>query len=239
MANAFSVGSRRTTNRMTGPLDPTSTEPSLAAIRPRYCSRSGSSYLVTRVRSFSSSCSAWAHSVRSSASRVNGVPPAAMGGTLRLAQDTAASATTSRPAIERDSRATSVQRSQPLANLAELLAHGLDVLRLRTPGEIALPVVHALVEMAQADENGPAITEVRGRARVEDQQPVVHGERLDPLVPLRVDRLEVHQHAREDLALAHRRQVLLGHRRPAPERARHHLGRPLRRQHGPAVEGIQ
>ena len=33
--------------------------------------------------------------------------------------------------------------------------------------------------------------------------------------------------------------MLLGHRRPAPERARHHFGRPLRCQHGAAIEGVE
>src|SRR5262249_59811005 len=108
-----------------------------------------------------------------------------MGGT-RVVQDTAVSPTSSTRTRVPAHFLTSVERGEPLPNLAELVAHGVGVLGLRTPGEVALPVAQSLLEMSEPDVDRAAIAEVGGRASVEDQQPIVYRECLGPLAPVRV-----------------------------------------------------
>src|SRR5438046_8616679 len=81
-----------------------------------------------------------------------------MGGT-RAVHETAIRPTSNAPTREAALLLTSVQRGEPLANLPELVAYGVGVLGLGTPGEIAPPVAHALVEMTEPHVDGAARSE--------------------------------------------------------------------------------
>ncbi len=85
----------------------------------------------------------------------------------------------------------------------------------------------------------PPIPDLLGRIRLQRQEPLGHGEGLAPLLPPPVDRLEVPEHAREELALGHRREVLFLKGDGAAEHARDQLLCAVRRQDRAAVERVE
>ena len=76
------------------------------------------------------------------------------------------------------------------------------------------------MELAELDQDGPAIAQMGRRVSVDDEEPVDHGEGLGPVFSPRVDTLEISEHPHDDLNLRRRGEVVVGELHGAPDGAR-------------------
>src|SRR4029453_18703343 len=116
----------------------------------------------------------------------------------------------------------------------------LDIVgRVGELGEVALPVGQAALILPGLGEGDAAVATLRAPRGVEADQAIAHLPRLLPVLGPPVDALEIGEHAREELSIAHRGEGRLGEADALAQRLGHELAAGLGGEDGAAVEGIE